>query len=180
MLAWVVIDRQQPRQAAPLASLHFTPLFPLPHLSPLLPTPYGHSYTTAAPQPLCNQSVTHSFDLDGGCTSLCGNYKSWPQIVRGQPLSHNMLWSRRTKTEYPHRLVHPPRGFNRLSPTRNPLSPFFSNTCALFCTSLHFFALTKNSTLLFSINCALFAKNTRGCGALLQPRAPRRGRRHAE
>src|SRR5712671_5997334 len=39
MLAWVVIDRQQPRQAAPLASLHFTPLFPLPHLSPLLPTP---------------------------------------------------------------------------------------------------------------------------------------------
>src|SRR6266478_7749375 len=67
MLAWVVIDRQQPRQAAPLASLHFTPLFPLPHLSPLLPTPYGHSYTTDAPQPLCNQSVTHSFDLDGGC-----------------------------------------------------------------------------------------------------------------
>src|SRR5216684_867614 len=67
MLAWVVIDRQLPRQAAPLASLHFTPLFPLPHLSPLLPTPYGHSYTTDAPQPLCNQSVTHSFDLDGGC-----------------------------------------------------------------------------------------------------------------
>src|SRR5216684_4417869 len=28
--------------------------------------------------------------------------------------------------------VHPPRGFNRLSPTPNPLSPFFSNTCALF------------------------------------------------
>src|SRR6266851_3014807 len=31
--------------------------------------------------------------------------------------------------------VHPPRGFNRLSPTPNPLSPFFSNTCALFCNS---------------------------------------------
>jgi len=44
---------------------------------------------------------------NGGCTSLCSNYKSWPQIVRGQPLSHNMLWSRRTKTEYPHRLVYP-------------------------------------------------------------------------
>src|SRR6266478_8685063 len=75
---------------------------------------------------------------------------------------------------------HPPRGFNRLSPTPNPLSPFFSNTSALFFTSLHFFSLTKNSTLLFSINCALFAKNTRGCGALLQPRVSRRGRRHAE
>src|SRR5712692_10084764 len=45
---------------------------------------------------------------NGGCTSLCSNYKSWPQIVRGQPLSHNMLWSRRTKTEYPHRLVGNP------------------------------------------------------------------------
>src|SRR6266436_3866309 len=108
MLAWVVIDRQHVRQAAPFASLHSSSIFPLPHLSPLLPTPYGHSYTTATQQPLCNQSVTHSFDLDGGCTSLCGNYKSWPQIVRGQPLSHNMLWSRRTKTEYPHRLVGNP------------------------------------------------------------------------
>src|SRR6266849_5945295 len=111
MLAWVVIDRQHVRQAAPFASLHSSSIFPLPHLSPLLPTPYGHSYTTATQQPLCNQSVTHSFDLDGGCTSLCGNYKSWPQIVRGQPLSHNMLWSRRTKTEYPHRLVYPPPRF---------------------------------------------------------------------
>src|SRR6266852_3599444 len=117
MLAWVVIDRQHVRQAAPFASLHSSSVFPLPHLSPLLPTPYGHSYTTATQQPLCNQSVTHSFDLDGGCTSLCGNYKSWPQIVRGQPLSHNMLWSRRTKTEYPHRLVYPlPRVFSAHHP----------------------------------------------------------------
>src|SRR6266851_8086021 len=68
MVAWVVIDRQQPRQAGPFASLLSSPVFPLPHLSPLLPTPYGHSYTTAAPQPLCNQSLTHSFCLDGGCT----------------------------------------------------------------------------------------------------------------
>jgi hypothetical protein len=47
-----------------------TPLFPLPHLSPLLPYSYGHSYTTATHQTLCNQSLTHSFHLDGGCTPL--------------------------------------------------------------------------------------------------------------
>src|SRR5713226_5744693 len=69
MVAWVVIDRQQPRQPGPFASLLSTPVIPLPHLSPLLPTPYGHSYTTATHQPLCNQFVTHSFHRDGGCTT---------------------------------------------------------------------------------------------------------------
>ena len=68
MVASVVIDRQHLRQTAPFASLHSSRLFPLPYLSPSLPIPYGHSYTTAAPQPLCNQLVTHSFYLDGGCT----------------------------------------------------------------------------------------------------------------
>jgi len=70
MLAWVVIDRRHHRLAAPFALPFPTPLFPLPHLSPLLPYSYGHSYTTATHQPLCNQSVTHSFDLHGGCTLL--------------------------------------------------------------------------------------------------------------
>ena len=69
MLAWVVINRQHPRPAAPFA-LPSTPLFPLPHLSPLLPTPYALLSATATPQPLCNQSVTHSFYLDGGCVPL--------------------------------------------------------------------------------------------------------------
>src|SRR5229473_415735 len=135
MVAWVVIDRQQPRQAGPFASLLSTPAIPLPHLSPLLPTPYGHSYTTAAHQPLCNQFVTHSFSSRRGCT--------------------------------------PPRGFNCLCPTPYPLSPFFSNTCALFCISLHFFALTKNSTHFFSSDSALFAENTRGGGGATNPRFPR-------
>src|SRR6266851_5438461 len=85
MLAWIVIDRQQPRQAAPLASLHFTPLFPLPHLSPLFPTPYGHSYTTDAPQPLCNQSVTHSFDLDGGVPPPALPLHPIPILSRAKP-----------------------------------------------------------------------------------------------
>src|SRR6266852_757134 len=44
----------------------------------------------------------------------------------------------------------PPRGFNCLCPTPYPLSPFFSNTCALFCTSLHFFcAYQKLNSFLF-------------------------------
>src|ERR1700731_483606 len=66
MLAWVVIDRQHLRQAAPFASLHSSPLFPLPHLSPLLPVAYALPLATAPPQPLCDQSVTYSFYLDGG------------------------------------------------------------------------------------------------------------------
>src|SRR5712692_9005566 len=44
------------------------------------------------------------------------------------------------------------------------VSSFFSHSCALFCTFLHFFARIKNSTLLFSIDSALFAKNHRGWG----------------
>src|SRR5713101_1700611 len=70
MVAWVVLDRRHYRQAGPFALPLSTPLFPLPHLTPLLPYSYGHSYTTAAPQPLCNQSVTHSFYRHGGVYPL--------------------------------------------------------------------------------------------------------------
>src|SRR5260370_7030079 len=68
MLAWVVIDRRHHRLADPFALLPCTPSIPSRHLSPLLSTSYRHSCTTAAPQPLYNQSVTHSFHHDGGCT----------------------------------------------------------------------------------------------------------------
>ncbi len=40
------------------------------------------------------------------------------------------------------------------------LSPFFSDSCKLFCTFLHSFAFGKNSTHLFSNSSALFAKKT--------------------
>src|SRR6266481_2078329 len=49
---------------------------------------------------------------------------------------------------------------------RSPLysSPFLSHSCALFCSLLHFLALTKNSTVLFSCDSVLFAQNTGGGG----------------
>src|SRR5882724_8489578 len=49
---------------------------------------------------------------------------------------------------------------------RSPLysSPFLSHSCALFCSLLHFLALTKNSTVLFSCDSVLFAQNTGGWG----------------
>src|SRR5258707_15473585 len=98
MVAWVVIHRQHHRQAGPFASLLSTPVIPLLHLSPLLPYSYGHSYTTAAPQPLCNQSVTHSFYLDGGCThplALPSRQRSLlnthypPQVLSFHALAHS-------------------------------------------------------------------------------------------
>src|SRR6266852_4944823 len=79
MGAWVVIDRQHHRKAGPFASLLFTPL---------LPFPYGHSYTTAAPQPLCNQSLTHSFHRHGGypLSQVVGT-----SSLRAKPRSHSSL-----------------------------------------------------------------------------------------
>src|SRR5216684_437700 len=109
MVAWVVIDRQQPRQASPFASLLSTPVIPLPHLSPLLPTPYGHSYTTAAPQPLCSQSLTDSFHRHGGCTH--------------SPSSLERVRFERNRGA----ILHSPLQFR----------PLFSCFCALFCTFLH-------------------------------------------
>ncbi len=70
MVAWVVNVRLRLRLAGPFLLLPSTPVFPLPHLSPLLPTPYVLLSATAAPQPLCNQSVTHSFVLHGGVPPL--------------------------------------------------------------------------------------------------------------
>src|SRR5713101_536172 len=196
MVAWVVINRQhlpraargpnQPRKSRPIRALPLAarlfnnptfkpandPQFP-PASIPILELTPPSSHRKSPPSfhaltwnPFCNPFVFIFMHVMGGYPSLCGNYKSWPQIVRGQPLSHNMLWLRRTKTEYPHRLVLPPRGFNRLSPTPNPLSPFFSNTCAFFCTSLHFFALffthQKLNSFIFN-QLRTLCKNTRWC-----------------
>src|ERR1700682_1185092 len=71
MLAWVVIDRTYPRQFLPKSSsprtlclcVEFSDSF---HPTSVVPTTYALPRATAAPQPLGNQSVTHSFYLDGG------------------------------------------------------------------------------------------------------------------
>src|SRR6267378_3715366 len=72
MLAWVVIDRMYFRQFLPKSSsprtlclcVEFSDSF---RPTSVVPTTYALHLATAAPQPLCNQSVTHSFYLDGGC-----------------------------------------------------------------------------------------------------------------
>src|SRR6267142_3282848 len=72
MLAWVVIDRTYSRQFLPKSSsprtlclcVEFSDSF---RPTSVVPTTYALHPATAAPQPLCNQSVTHSFYLDGGC-----------------------------------------------------------------------------------------------------------------
>src|SRR6267143_3777361 len=72
MIAWVSTDRTYPRQFLPksssLRTLCLCPEFS-DSLRPtsVVPTTYALPLATAAPQPLCNQSVTHSFYLDGGC-----------------------------------------------------------------------------------------------------------------
>ncbi len=61
-------------------------------------------------------------------------------------------------------LVHPER--SRWATTHSPLhsSSFFSHSCALFCTFLHFFCARAKLNPFFSSVSALFAKNHPGWG----------------
>ena len=95
MVAWVVIDRQYLRQAAPFAFRLSTPLFPLPPLSPLLPYSYALFSATAVSQPFAYQSLPHSFHRDGGCTPSSSI-----------PLSHYAPKS------FPHNLLSNPHPLN--------------------------------------------------------------------
>jgi len=72
MLAWVLIDRTYSRQFLPKSSSLRTLCLCIEFSDSLrptsvVPTTCALHLATAAPQPLCNQSVTHSFYLDGGC-----------------------------------------------------------------------------------------------------------------
>jgi hypothetical protein len=71
MLAWVVIDRTYSRQFLPKSSSPRTLCLCVEFSDPfrptsVVPTTYALLLATGAPQPLCNQSVTHSFYLNGG------------------------------------------------------------------------------------------------------------------
>src|SRR6267143_4258953 len=83
MLAWVVIDRTYSRQFLPKSSsprtlclsVEFSDSF---HPTSVVPTTYALLLATAVPQPLCNQSVTHSFYLDGGMPAMALPHDSDP------------------------------------------------------------------------------------------------------
>src|SRR6266481_5985455 len=197
MVAWVVINRQhlpraargpsQPRKSRPIRALPLAarlfnnptfkpandPQFP-PASIPILELTPPSSHRKSPPSfhaltwnPFCNPFVFIFMHVMGGYPSLCGNYKSWPQIVRGQPLSHNMLWSRRTKTEYPHRLVYPPPRRSDLQTFQHVsyLSPFFSIPCALIHT-------TAASQPLSYLSLPHSFHHDGGCGSL--PSSPER------
>src|SRR5216683_7509194 len=74
-------------------------------------------------------------------------YTQLPKFPQCQGCSRSILSGMcpvRTRGVY----YPPPRGFNCLCPTPYPLSPFFSNTCALFCISLHFFLRLPKTQLI--------------------------------
>jgi len=92
MLAWVVIDRTYSRQFLPKSSSLRTLCLCVEFSDSLrptsvVPTTYALTLATAAPQPFCNQSVTHSFYLDGGYTSLCGNLFVRPSAIEAALIS---------------------------------------------------------------------------------------------
>ena len=136
MLAWFVIDRTYSRQFLQKSSTLRTPSAPTrsgclcvafsDSLRPtsVVPTTYALPVATAAPQPLCNQSVTHSFYLDGGCVPLfptCqhSNLPMFQRVSKLSPLfSHScalfctFLHSRKTQLfsfqAFPHSLAKTP------------------------------------------------------------------------
>ena len=132
MLAWVVIDRHQPRHSAPIPSSVRT-LFLRIEFSDslsrsLLPLSFRSFCQERFTTPF--HSVTSALFLKtAGCT---------PSL----PI-----------------LVHPQRPVRR-ELTLRPI-PFLFKPLR---TLLHFFALSKNSTLLFSSDSALFAKKPPGWG----------------
>src|SRR6267142_2901750 len=72
VLASVVIDRTYSRQFLPKSSSPRTLCLSVEFSDSLrptsvVPTTYALPLVTTVPQPLCNQSVTHSFYLDGVC-----------------------------------------------------------------------------------------------------------------
>jgi hypothetical protein len=127
-------------------------------------------------QPLCIQSLTHSFAQRTAHSCFLFNRFRILSITTGG-VGGLLLFSTFGRLDlrtfqrvfdlfpfFSHSLA-PSRdkGSARL-PGPEKSSPLFSNSSELFCAFLHFFALTQNSTRFFSIDSALFRKNTGGGG----------------
>ena len=168
MLSWVVIDRTYSRQFLPKSSSLHTPCLCV-------------EFSDASVQPLSFQPLTHypsqrpllnPFAINPLPTLFIstGVHESvWQSLC--PTLSYRsridfIVLGARLKAEspqecgLPHRLVHTPSGAALTTAILSnaypcSLSPLFFN---LMRTLLHFFALPKNSTLLFSSDSALCVK----------------------
>jgi hypothetical protein len=121
-------------------------------------------------QPLCIQSLTHSFAQRAAHICFPFNHFRTPSIATDGVTAPAALWIS-PRPPIPHFLPpipflfilsspEPKRGDRTITQAREVIPFVF----ILFRTLLHFFALKQNSTLLFSIDSELFAKNTRGWG----------------
>jgi hypothetical protein len=109
------------------------------HSTPLLPMVSALFCSTALTQPFSFQSLPHSFYRHGGVPpSSHSGSPSLPRVSRGA------VRARGTR--------------------RSPLVALDRIQVLLFHTLPNSFALPKNSTLFFSSDSRLFAKNTRGGG----------------
>src|SRR5216684_922190 len=129
MVAWIVMNRQQPRQTPP----SFFPA-PIPILGLTPPSSQEKlllCFHTLAWNPFYNPFVFKFMHVMGGCPPSSGS---------------------RLPVPYP------------LSPACPQQSRGIPFLFTFLRTLLHFFALAQISTVFFSSDSALFAKNTRGGG----------------
>jgi hypothetical protein len=186
MLPWVVIDRTHSRQA----TLSFFPCSHSrfgshPSLIPEKITPlFSRTYVQPILQPVCFQIHACNGDMPPFPPCLFTLlHRSIESQVTKSPVVHPLYAQQLTKcssrNSFILKTIHFDGGYGVPSDLRTfrrsnvqklqrflNLSPLFSYSCALFCTFLHFFALPKNSTLLFSSDSALCVKkhNHRGSG----------------
>jgi hypothetical protein len=135
MLAWVVIYRRQHRQAHKPKPIRLFRSGPIHSFPSFLTSLHHYLLTSSFPYPLPSSVCCNSF--------VCRSYENYRGVYQQFP-----FWNESTRSNVEESLI-----------TRHHISSsFFSNPCALFCTPLHFFALSQNSTRFLSSASALFAK----------------------
>src|SRR5260370_19471630 len=149
MLACVVIYRRHLREPAPLPSSLRTAPAPIEDPHPVgtgsgclalssSTLSFQHPLVSHLPYLLPSSVSRNSF--------VCHSYENCRGVYQQFP-----FWNSPITSSVVVGLSLP------LSAIPYTLSPFFSHSCALFCTSLQFFALPKSSTHFFSCDSALFA-----------------------